>query len=235
MATDDDDDVATMPPMPMPPPPSPLSPSPPPSPLTLLDEDSPSPPPSPPPASPRWEHVRGVRELRLGLGPGANSRAPRVDAARFTEVLYSCVGQVGHGAAGVRPACDRLHRVEEGDVGAFRHEQPQASDELEDHLSAALAKLGSPDAYRAVGLYLALLTQDIDLARSSTGSLGRGKAAETAARLAAIVRQSLRVRDDRHHQALPPWALAVMVVLGGLLLLLLVGLAVAYTVIVREE
>lgn len=172
--------------------------------------------------------------LPLRIQPVAE-HAPRGDASRFTDVLYSCVGHVGKGDAGIHPACDTLHRVEEADVEAFRHEQPHASDELEKHLAAALRQLEKPESYRAVGLYLALLTQNIDLARSSTGQLGEGKAAETAAKLSAIVRQSLQVRDERNKKQLPDWGVIVIAVLGGLLALLVIGFVVYASLTLRKK
>jgi len=156
---------------------------------------------------------------------------PRGDSSRFTDVLYSCVGQVGAGHT-VRPACDTLHRVDEADIEAFRHEQPRASEELETHLARALERVRGPDAYRSLGLYMALLAQDIDLAHSATGRLGHGPAAETAARLGAIMRQSLRVRDERTAETAPIWAIVVIavlgaVVLGAIILVIVFGVAIA--------
>jgi hypothetical protein len=112
--------------------------------------------------------------------------------------------------------------VTEADVVAYRLERPEDLAALEDRLAHSMERLHDNDVYRSVGLYVALLLQDIDLMKTSDGMLARGTSGEVGQRLAAVVRQGISARDNKRAGAVPMWAVIVMVVLGVVLLSVIV-------------
>lgn len=164
--------------------------------------------------------IQQIVPMRLKV---PTERAQTGDASRFTDVLYTCVGHVGQGN---QVLCDTLQRVSEEDIEAFRTEQPEASEDLEEAMANGLETLH--DNHRALGLYMAMLVQGIDLAHTAHGPLARGKAGEVAARLGAIMKQSMRVQEERRNREPPVWSIVIIGVLAALVIAAVVFLAVHF-------
>ena len=145
--------------------------------------------------------------------------APVVQASanRFEDVLHSCV-RTRYSAKNSNsiPLChNAMENVTVNDVLLYQSDSPDLFSRMESQLASVFSALHANDDYRLVGLYFSLLAQDINLLDLSAGELAHGKSGEVAQRLAAVMQQSLRVREKRQF-VLPHWVIGTLCLLGFL-------------------
>jgi hypothetical protein len=145
--------------------------------------------------------------------------APVVQASanRFEDVLHSCV-RTRYSAKNSNsiPLChNALENVTVSDVLLYQNDSPDLFARMESQLASVFSTLHANDDYRLVGLYFSLLAQDINLLDLSAGQLAHGTSGEVAQRLAAVMQQSLRVREKRQF-VLPHWVIGTLCLLGFL-------------------
>lgn len=147
---------------------------------------------------------------------------PVGQANKIINLLETCVCGLNGKTTKNIPLCHAsLQTVQVTDLHAFKKDHPEANTLVETKMSRVMAELQPDEKYRAIGVYLALLLQDIDLAHESTGPLGQGAAGEVCQRLAGVVQQSLMARDARQQKAVPGWCIIALVFLGIILIALL--------------
>jgi hypothetical protein len=145
---------------------------------------------------------------------------------RFSDVIRACLVEVEVGQESARaepPRChSSLEAVEEEDVVAFKRDHPECFAALEKRVMDGAAALENERNYRAIGLYVALLAQGIDL--SAVGYDGPMACNEALYRISAVLKTSMSAMkgDNRTSRYL----LVGLVAISGLILLLIVGVIV---------
>jgi hypothetical protein len=152
-----------------------------------------------------------------------DANKPEGHANKIMSLMETCVCDATSGMKPKNiPLCHAsLQTVNVADLHAFKKEHPESNTVVETKMTHVMTDLQADEKYRVLGVYIALLIQDIDLAQESTGTLAQGAAGEVCQRLAGVVRQSLMARDARQQRVLPGWSILTIAVFGGLLLLLL--------------
>ena len=162
-----------------------------------------------------------------------NAETRRCDrnSSRFEDVLYTtCMRTLLPSDKTVRdiPLCQQsLKKVTRDDVLEFSETVPSTFSQLENRLASAMTHLHNNDTYRVVGLYVALLNQNIDLLDYSKGPLAQGTSGEACQRLAAVVKQSINARDEKR-SATPRWVVATILTLSVCLVVSLVIVTILF-------
>ena len=118
-----------------------------------------------------------------------------------------------------------LQELTHADVHAFKKNNRELFDLLEVDIAGALNSVYQNNHYRALGVYLTMLIQDVNLLDYCHPRLFKGKTGESASRLTAMVRQALHAQNMRHG-ALPAWATALIGGLVGTIVILLLLIAI---------
>lgn len=118
-----------------------------------------------------------------------------------------------------------LQIISHADIHSFKKRNREIFQTVEKSLTDALQRLSQEEDYRVIGLYVALLVQDINLIDYCHSRLLKGKTGESAARLSAIVRQGLHAQATRQGR-LPVWATSLIGSLVGIVVILLLLVAI---------
>lgn len=118
-----------------------------------------------------------------------------------------------------------LQIISHSDVHGFKKKHREQFRDIEHRLTDALSRLSQEQDYRMLGMYVALLVQDINLVDYCHSRLLKGSTGESAARLAAMVRQALHAQATRQGR-LPVWATSLIGSLVGIVVVLLLLIAI---------
>ncbi len=118
-----------------------------------------------------------------------------------------------------------LQNITHADVHIFKKENKELFDLLETDLAGALTQLHKHNHFRAIGLFIALIIQDVNLLDYCHPRVFKGKPGESASRLTAMVRQALHAQNMREGR-LPVWATSLIGALIGTVVILLLLIAI---------
>ena len=166
-------------------------------------------------------------EIQLPEEHAPPSLLPTGEHDRFDDVVQACiVDRSVPRAHAAPPRCyTSLQTVTEDDVREYQSNYPERFANLENRIATAAQRLHADDAYRALALYGALLTQGIDLFELADGPMTEGLSGEVCQRFGAVIKQGLRAQSDRKSaQEAPTMWFVILVVLAGLVLVIVVAL-----------
>jgi hypothetical protein len=118
-----------------------------------------------------------------------------------------------------------LQELNHADVHAFKKLNRELFSLLELDIAGALNNVYHNNHYRALGLFISMLIQDVNLLDYCHPSIFKGKTGESASRLTAMVRQAMHAQGMRHG-ALPAYATALIGGLVGTIVVLLLLIAI---------
>lgn len=118
-----------------------------------------------------------------------------------------------------------LQEITHADVHMFKKHNRELFDLLEVDIAGSLAHINQNNHYRALGLFITMLIQDVNLLDYCHPRIFKGASGETASRLTAMVRQALHAQNVRQGH-LPVWATSLIGGLVGTIVVLLLLIAV---------
>jgi hypothetical protein len=126
---------------------------------------------------------------------------------------------------GTVSSVNALQELNHADVHAFKKDNRELFNLLEVDIAGALNAVYHNNHYRALGLFLTMLIQDVNVLDYCHPSVFKGRTGESASRLIAMVRQALHAQSMRHG-VLPAYATALIGGLVGTIVILLLLVAI---------